>query len=92
MRMGFRSFVIPVANDLKLNQMELVQLPGKQVRVPHGRCPPPTRQVIIFQSIATASAFSIKLLRQSTATSRLVLNPPISPMADHPSNIIVASF
>ena len=27
--MGFRSFVIHVANDLKLNQMELVQLPGK---------------------------------------------------------------
>ena len=30
--MGFRSFVIHVANDLKLNQTELVLLPGKQVR------------------------------------------------------------
>ena len=34
--MGFRSFVIHVANDLKLNQMELVQLPGKQVHALHG--------------------------------------------------------
>jgi hypothetical protein len=31
--MGFRSFVIYVANDLKLNQMELFQLPGKQVHL-----------------------------------------------------------
>jgi len=37
--MGFRSFVIHVANDLQLNQMELVQLPGMQVR---------SRQVMSF--------------------------------------------